>query len=132
MKPIFFLLGILMSLTNGASAKESKMAAQNNRQGPPIHHVVFHKPGPAWEKGVSFKQQKGVQGHVTHYAKVLEEGKLYAGGPFLDDGGGGMMITTEGVSEEWISKFAAEDPTVKSGLITFEIRPWLIGMEREK
>jgi hypothetical protein len=57
---------------------------------------------------------------------------LYAGGPFLDDAGGGMMITAEGVSEDWINKFAADDPTVKSGLITFEIRPWLIGMERKK
>jgi hypothetical protein len=44
MKQIFFLFGFLLSLNT--AAKDSNMTAQKKTQGPPIHYVVFHKPGP--------------------------------------------------------------------------------------
>ena len=39
-----------------------------------------------------------------------------------------MMIPAAGVSESEITAFAANDPAVKSGLLKFEVRAWLIGM----
>ncbi len=50
------------------------------------------------------------------------------GGPFLDDDGGGMMVAAAGVGADELAAFAGADPTVASGLLTFKVRPWLIGM----
>ena len=95
-----------------------------------IRFVVVHKPGPAWKPGIPVFEQPGLQQHVEHYRTALESGKLALGGPFLDAGGGGMMIAAPGSSEAEITALAAADPTVHSGLLTFEVRQWLIGMQR--
>ena len=94
----------------------------------PPQFVVFHEPGPRWRRGVAPFEQEGLQAHVDHYRELLNNGKLALGGPFLDDGGGGMMIAASGVGGDELAAFAAADPTVASGLLTFRIRPWLVGM----
>lgn len=93
-----------------------------------IRFVVFHMSGPNWQTGKTLLEQPDVMEHIGHYRKLLETGKLAMGGPHLDARGGGMMIAASGVSEAEIAAFAADDPAVKSGLLRFEIRPWLIGM----
>ena len=95
-----------------------------------VRFVVVHKPGPNWKAGVPAFEQAGLQLHAQHFGQLLAEGKLVMGGPFLDGAGGGMMIPEPGVSEEEMRKFASDDPTVKSGLLTFEIRPWLVGLKK--
>lgn len=96
---------------------------------PPIRYVVFHKPGPEWRPGVDFKEQAGVSEHVMHYKKLQEEGRLSFGGPFLDDSGG-MMIPVEGETMGSIEEFASSDPAVKSGLLTYKVKPWLLAMSK--
>ena len=93
--------------------------------------VVFHRAGPKWRKGAPPFGQDGVGEHIGHYRSMLEAGKLFLGGPFLDDEGGGMMIAAKGVDRAELEAFAARDPAVQSGLLTVEIRPWLIGMAAE-
>ena len=39
-----------------------------------------------------------------------------------------MMVAGAGVGADELAAFAAADPTVASGLLTFKVRPWLIGM----
>lgn len=95
----------------------------------PIRYVVLHKPGPQWQTGVDYRQQAGVNEHVQHYFKLHEQGKLQLGGPFLLPDMGGMMVTTKDVSLEEIEAFAAEDPAVQSGLLIYEVRPWMTAME---
>ena len=102
--------------------------AADARPEPDIRAVVFHAPGPKWTPGIPFRQQSGVQAHVEHFRKLNVEKKLFLGGPFLDDTGG-MMIAAEGVSPEELRAFAAEDPAVKSGLLTATVKPWMIGMK---
>jgi uncharacterized protein YciI len=97
----------------------------------PIRYVVIHKPGPRWQYGVDFRQQEGVGEHVQHYLKLHEQGKLQLGGPFLIPDVGGMMVATKDVTQEEIEAFAAADPAVKSGLLVFEVRPWMTAMEHE-
>jgi hypothetical protein len=41
-----------------------------------------------------------------------------------------MMLPEAGVSEAEITKFASEDPAVKSGLLIFEVRPWLAALRK--
>ena len=95
----------------------------------PIRYVVLHKPGPKWQTGVDYRQQAGVNEHVQHYLELHEKGKLELGGPFLLPDMGGMMVTTKEVSLEEIEAFAAEDPAVQSGLLIYEVRPWMTAME---
>ena len=97
-----------------------------------MRHVVFHKPGPAWKIGVGFREQPGVMAHVQHYAKLLAEGKLFKGGPVVDADSGGMMIATGAVSKEALDAFAAEDPAIQSGLLTYEIKRWYVAMTGEE
>ena len=105
------------------------MTSQSSR---PIRYVVIHKPGPKWQYGVDYRQQEGVGEHVQHYLIFHEEGKLELGGPFLLPDIAGMMVTTKDVSHEEIEAIAAEDPAVKSGLLIYEVRPWMTAMEHER
>lgn len=102
----------------------------SNPTPPAIRYVVFHRPGPAWQHGVDFREQDGVREHIQHYLKFHEQGKLELGGPFLLADAGGMMVATRDVSQEELEDFAAADPAVRSGLLICEIRPWLTAMER--
>ena len=43
-----------------------------------------------------------------------------------------MMVATKEVSIEELEAFAAADPAIKSGLLVFEIRPWLTAMEHKR
>jgi len=95
---------------------------------PDIRYIIIHRPGPKWVEGVDFRDQPGVMQHVEYFQKVRSEGKLAFGGPFLDNSGG-MMIPAAGLDEEQVTRIAAADPTVKNGLVTFEIRPWLVAMQ---
>ena len=95
---------------------------------PEPQFVVFHRAGPAWRRGVAVFEQDGVSGHVGNYRDMLAAGKLLMGGPFLDDEGGGMMIAMKGLDLAELRRFADDDPAVKSGLLTVEVRPWLVGM----
>lgn len=97
----------------------------------PIRYVVFHKPGPKWKVGIDYQEQDGVSQHVQHFLKFHEQGKLELGGPFLLQDAGGMMVTTKDVSLEELEAFAASDPAVQSGLLLYEIRPWMTAMEHE-
>lgn len=105
------------------------VAADTAQQAPEIHVVIIHHPGPAWQAGVPFKEQPGLQAHIDHYREMLKSGTLQMGGPFLDDSGG-MMISVAGASLEDLKAFAQSDPAVKSGLLTAEVKPWLIGMHQ--
>jgi uncharacterized protein YciI len=98
----------------------------------PIRYVVMHKPGPRWQYGIDFREQPGVSEHVQHYLKLHEQGRLELGGPFLLPDLGGMMVATKDVTQEELEAFAASDPAVQSGLLVYEIRPWMTAMEHEK
>lgn len=96
-----------------------------------IRYIVIHQPGPQWQYGLDFREQEGVGQHVQHYLKLHEQGKLELGGPFLLQDAGGMMVATRDVSQAELEAFAASDPAVQAGLLTYEVRPWLTAMEHE-
>jgi uncharacterized protein YciI len=97
-----------------------------------VRYVVFHRPGPKWKPGIDFREQDGVGEHVQHYLKFHMQGKLELGGPFLLQDAGGMMVATKDVSQKELETFAAADPAVQSGILVFEIRPWLTAMEHTR
>jgi uncharacterized protein YciI len=103
----------------------------NDQPSRPVRFVVIHKPGPNWQYGIDFREQPGVADHVQHYLKFFKQGKLDLGGPFLIPDAGGMMVPVREVSQQEMEDYAAADPAVKSGLLVYEIRPWLTAMERD-
>jgi uncharacterized protein YciI len=114
---------LLLPATHG-QAQQGANKVQDTR------YVVFHRPGPAWRPGKTMFEQPGVRAHVAHYRQWLEAGQLELGGPHLDATGGGMMIPVAGLAQDEVRRFANEDPAVKDGTLTVEVRPWLIGMSR--
>ncbi len=94
--------------------------------GPPVRFVVVHAPGPLWKKGISFREQPGVGDHVRFMAGLAERDQLVMGGPFLDDSGGMAVLRVADAAEA--RRIAETDPAVRSGLLTFTVRPWLVPM----
>lgn len=97
-----------------------------------VRYVILHFPGPAWQTGVDFREQPGAMDHAQYNAGWFEAGKMEMGGPYLTPDSGGMMIPTADMSEEEVEAFAAADPAVASGLLTYEVRPWYVAMDRRK
>lgn len=95
---------------------------------PPVYFAIFHTPGPNWDWSKDYREQPGVMSHVEYMSGFSDAGKMVFGGPFLD-GSGGMMILDAANMEE-AEKAASENPTVKSGLLKFQIRPWMAVMVR--
>ena len=109
---------------------ETQLIGAQEKRMPNIRFVVFHRPGPNWNKSLPAFEQQGLQGHLDHFKEFLKLGKLAMGGPFMDSASGGMMIPEESVSEDEMRKFADEDPTVRSGLLVYELRRWMPALKR--
>ena len=106
------------------------MSESNSSQSMPEHRdVVLHSPGPAWKRGVNFREQPGVQAHVAYFHQLFDENKLRLGGPFLLPDSGGMMVTTKGVDYDALVAFVEADPAIQSGLLLFDWNPWFTAME---
>ena len=98
-----------------------------------MRYVVMHQAGPKWAPGVPMFEQQGLQAHVDHYRTWLDGGKLAQGGPILDSSAAvGMMIPVAGLPRDEVEVHAAADPAVQSGLLTFEIRTWMVGMQKSE
>ncbi|WP_338847364.1 YciI family protein [Massilia sp. W12] len=125
-----FFPGALVALAVACScaAHAAEGAPTPAKEVKDVRMVILHRPGPAWVAGKSVFEQTGIGAHVQHYRQLLQQGKLAQGGPFLD-GSGGMMIARRGANEAEMKAFAAADPAVQSGLLTFEVKQWLIGMQ---
>ena len=54
--------------------------------------MIEHLPGRAWLDGVGFRQQPGVDVHMTFMRSLYDRGLLVLGGPFLDDAGGTHVL----------------------------------------
>ena len=97
--------------------------------GPPTYQVMFHRPGPAWRGGVPFTEQPDVGLHVAFMRGLHAEDRLVMGGPFVDEGGGGMAVVAFGSVED-AERRALADPSVEAGLLTVSVRPWRVPMAR--
>jgi uncharacterized protein YciI len=91
------------------------------------YQVVEHKPGSQWVEGVPFREQPGVELHFATMKSWLDEGRIVVGGPFLDDLGGGVVVTRFDSLADAIAA-AAADAAVLAGLLTFQVRPWFLAM----
>jgi uncharacterized protein YciI len=101
------------------SAPESDIAS------PPVRYIILHVPGRGWKHGVPPTEQVGVAEHGAYLAGLFRAGKIEISGPFLKENAGGMVLTAAGVTPEEADRMGRDDPAFTSGLIDYEVRPWL-------
>jgi uncharacterized protein len=96
---------------------------------PPTYFAVFHTPGSGWDAEKSYDRQPGFPAHVQYMDECFNNGIVVLSGPFLErDGGmasGGMLILKSESLEE-ARAIAVADPTVKSGMLQVEVKPWAV------
>ena len=129
----FFLIMLFFALTllQPHDIRSQSQGSRNSDEASnPVYCVLFHSPGPKWEQGVPFNEQQGVMEHVKYMSRQLEDGMLLIGGPFLDNSGGMMICTTSDL--EKAKAMAEADPTVKSGLLTVQVKKWMVPMSSLK
>ncbi|HXN01370.1 MAG TPA: SRPBCC domain-containing protein [Candidatus Dormibacteraeota bacterium] len=93
----------------------------------PQYQVLFHRPGIAWQPGVPFREQRGVEHHQGFMKRLQDDGLLVVGGPFLDEESGGMVVL-RAASVDDATHLAHSDPSIEAGLLTVTVRPWLVPM----
>lgn len=92
--------------------------------------VLFHSPGPAWDRTLGFMQQPGIEAHIAFMRSLTERGLMALGGPFADDdatGAVGMAVIATADAKE-AERLAHEDRSVEAGLIIVSVRPWMVPM----
>lgn len=92
--------------------------------------VLFHSPGPAWDKTLGFMEQPDIAEHIAFMRSLTERGLLVLGGPFADDDatvvvGMAVIIAQDAVEAK---RLAHEDRSVEHGLIEVVVRPWTVPM----
>lgn len=60
--------------------------------------------------------------HLAYLEMLRAQGKVTLAGPFTDGQGG--MVMYEAASFEEANQYASEDPVVKEGVRTLELREW--------
>lgn len=91
--------------------------------------AVLYVRGPNWDERVPFHEQDGVSRHREFLAAQHAAGSLIIGGPFLDDMGGLAVYRAD--SREELDRTLAGDATVISGLLRYEIHPYMIGFREQ-
>lgn len=87
------------------------------------YYFVALKKGPNRNQDEA-TANKIQEGHLNHFFKLKEEGKLALVGPMMDEGEilGICIYSVE--SQEVAIKLANEDPAVKAGRLIAEVHPW--------
>ncbi|MFF2996655.1 YciI family protein [Streptomyces sp. NPDC057950] len=96
----------------------------------PTYFILTQSPGPKWVEGVVYNEQPEFWTHVKYMEEIHATGNVVLSGPFMESPGGAManggMTIIKNVTLEEATAIAAEDPTVKSGMIYTDVKPWWI------
>ena len=115
----------VLALAAAAAAAPSLAPAQ---AAPPTYFVLIHSPGPLWDHAKGFRDQPGLEQHLGYMGGFADKGRIVLGGPFLDNSGGMMIFDVPTIEDA--RTIAQGDPTVKSGLLTVTVKPWLAALAR--
>lgn len=84
--------------------------------------VIIYSKGKAWKDGKPHWEQ-GLLSHRKYLESTLE-GRLVAGGPFMDHTGGMVIVEAESVEE--VVEIAKNDPAVLETKFNYEVHPWKV------
>ncbi len=95
----------------------------------PTYYVVYQSPGPKWVGWTPCNEQPEFWDHVKFMEECHAKGKIVLGGPFMEGGGvksAGGMTTFRAADLEETTSLGTADPTVESGMLAVEIKPWWV------
>jgi hypothetical protein len=92
--------------------------------------VIFHRRGPRWDAGLPYLQQPLLGDHIGFMRSLVDRGLMRLGGPFMGDGPddlvGMAIVRADDLAAAKL--LAAEDPSIATGLIVPDVRPWRAAM----
>jgi uncharacterized protein len=74
--------------------------------------------------------QQNLQDHAQFETKLLSEGKLLFGGPFLDNSGGLAILKVKTLAEA--IAIEKRDPAFTEGVLIPHVHPWGVIFDSEK
>jgi uncharacterized protein len=80
-----------------------------------------YAPGPAWRPGAPMRDQ-GLGPHGAYMQRLEDEGRLFAGGGYVNADGGMAIIIAASFDEA--RDMLAADPAITSGIFVAELRHW--------
>lgn len=83
--------------------------------------LFIYRPGSAWRDGVPMREQ-GLGPHGAYMQQLLNEGRLFAGGGFVDIDGGMAIVRAANIDEA--RAVLGADPAISSGIFIADIRHW--------
>ncbi|MEX0645906.1 MAG: YciI family protein, partial [Parvularculaceae bacterium] len=110
----------LASTTAFAETLQAEKVSATSDQGPPLY-VFIYRAGPAWKPDLPMSEQ-GLRPHGLYIKNLFEKDLVFAGGGFVDAGGG--MAIVRAASLEEAQGLLAADPAITSGIFTAEIFAW--------
>ncbi|MET0272634.1 MAG: YciI family protein [Phenylobacterium sp.] len=111
----------MLRMTLAAVVLAASLASAPARAEDAPLYLFLYRPGPAWQVGKPMHQQ-ALKPHTVYIQKLLDEGKLVAGGPTLDVDGG--MAIVRAASAEEARAMLAVDPAITGGVFVAEVRTW--------
>jgi uncharacterized protein YciI len=84
-------------------------------------YLFQYAPGPAWRLGAPMGEQ-GLGPHGAYMQRLLEQGRLFAAGGYVNADGGMAMVTAASIEEA--RAMLAADPAITSGIFVAELRHW--------
>ena len=106
------LLAVALPTSAGAQAAAS----------PTSLFLFLYRPGPAWQAGVPMRRQD-LRAHAAYHARLIQEGRSFAGGGFVDMDGGMAIVRAANRAEA--EAMLAADPAILNGVFVADIRQWL-------
>jgi uncharacterized protein YciI len=83
--------------------------------------LFLFRPGPAWRPGVPMRQQD-LRAHAAYHARLLAEGRSFAGGGYVGEDGGLAIVRAADMAEA--RAMLAADPAIVNGVFVAELRQW--------
>jgi uncharacterized protein len=114
MKAILFLA---LMLVGAPALAQPEPAAAAPRQ----LFLFLYRPGPAWRAGRPMREQD-LRDHAAYHARLLREGRGFAGGGYVGENGGLAIVRAASLDEA--RAMLAADPAIQSGVFVAELRQW--------
>lgn len=89
-------------------------------------------PRPTFGQDMTAEERALMQQHVKYVGEAFSQGSVLIYGPVMATAGAFGMAVLEMNDAAEVQKFMAEDPSIKSGLNTFEFYPMQVGQARGK
>ena len=118
---LILALALPLALFPLGAAIAQPASAPASAQGARQLFLFLYRPGPSWRAGVPMRQQD-LRAHGAYHAKLLREGRSFAGGGYVGMDGGLAIVRAADRAEA--ETMLAADPAIINGVFAAEIRHW--------